>query len=423
VSVSCVIFALSLSLVNGLYSGSDVVTLTSSNFDRLVKDSDSVWVVEFFAPWCGHCKSLAPEYSKAAKALKGVVKVGAVNADDESSLGSQYNIKGFPTIKIFYGKKVEDFNGQRTSQGIIDAALKAVKSKVDAQAGGSSSGGGGSSGGSGKDAVIELTDSNFASTVLKSDEPWLVEFFAPWCGHCKQLAPEWEKAAAALKGKVKLGALDATVHSGKATEYGVRGYPTIKFFPAGKKGEPEEYDGGRTAEAIIAWASDKFEANIPPPELIQITDDDKLASSCKENSICILSVLPHILDCDAKCRNAYLDVLKRQSEKYKRQQWGWIWSQAGDYLELEESLDIGGFGYPAMAAVNLKKGKYSLFRGSFSDDGVGEFLRDLSYGRGSVAPLRGASLPSLTTVEPWDGKDGQPPVEEEFDLGDEKDEL
>jgi len=156
-------------LVNGLYSGSDVVTLTSSNFDRQVKESDAVWVVEFFAPWCGHCKSLAPEYSKAAKALKGVVKVGAVNADEESSLGSQYNIKGFPTIKIFYGKKVDDYNGQRTSQGIIEAALKAVKSKVDSQ----SAGGGG---GSNKD-VIELTDSNFASKVLQSDEPWLVEFF------------------------------------------------------------------------------------------------------------------------------------------------------------------------------------------------------------------------------------------------------
>jgi len=46
-----------------------------------------------------------------------------------------------------------------------------------------------------------------------------------------------------------------------------------------------------------------------------------------------------------------------------------------DYLKLEESLDIGGFGYPAMAAVNLKKGKYSLFRGSFADDGIAEFLR------------------------------------------------
>lgn len=49
----------------------------------------------------------------------------------------------------------------------------------------------------------------------------MVEFFAPWCGHCKNLAPHWEQAATELKGKVKLGALDATVHTVTAGRYGV----------------------------------------------------------------------------------------------------------------------------------------------------------------------------------------------------------
>ena len=67
-------------------------------------------------------------------------------------------------------------------------------------------GGGGSSGsGGGDDDVIELTDANFDKLVMKSDDMWLVEFFAPWCGHCKNLAPHWKSAASKLKGKVKLG--------------------------------------------------------------------------------------------------------------------------------------------------------------------------------------------------------------------------
>lgn len=67
-----VVLGVGISTAQALYSSnSDVISLTSGNFDRLVKDSDSVWLVEFFAPWCGHCKSLAPEYEKAAKALKG----------------------------------------------------------------------------------------------------------------------------------------------------------------------------------------------------------------------------------------------------------------------------------------------------------------------------------------------------------------
>lgn len=152
-------------------------------------------------------------------------------------------MKGFPTIKIFDGKNVEDYNGPRTARGLADAALKAVQKKIDAQIGGKSNSGGGGSGG----AVVELTDANFDKTVLKSDEPWLVEFYAPWCGHCKALEPEWKKAANELKGKVKVAALDATVHQIKASEYGVKGFPTIKFFPAGPKtsSSAEDYDGGR----------------------------------------------------------------------------------------------------------------------------------------------------------------------------------
>jgi len=58
------------SLATGLYTSTDdVVQLTSANFDQVMK-SDELWLIEFYAPWCGHCKSLAPEWKKAAKALK-----------------------------------------------------------------------------------------------------------------------------------------------------------------------------------------------------------------------------------------------------------------------------------------------------------------------------------------------------------------
>ena len=70
--------------------------------------------------------------------------------------------------------------------------------------------------------MIELTDSNFDSMVMNSEDMWLVEFFAPWCGHCKNLAPEWASAATQLKGKVKVAAVDATVHTVVAGRYGVR---------------------------------------------------------------------------------------------------------------------------------------------------------------------------------------------------------
>lgn len=417
---------------SSLYSsGSGVIDLTPSNFQKEVINSDEVWIVEFFAPWCGHCKNLVPEYQKAAKALKGVVKVGAVNADEHKSLGGQYGVRGFPTIKIFGldKKKPTDFQGQRTSQGIVDAALNTIKDKVSAQAGGKtgsggSSGGSSGSGGGGKaEDVVELTDGNFDKLVLQSDELWLVEFFAPWCGHCKNLAPHWQQAATELKGKFKLGALDATVHTIKAQHYGVQGYPTIKFF---NRGEMEEYNGGRTANDIIAWAMEKVSASVDPPEVHQVISQDTLEEACKEHPICIIAVLPHILDCQSKCRNQYLNDLRKLGDKFKQKLWGYVWVEAMAQPKLEEALDIGGFGYPALAAVNAKKMQYALLRGSFSYDGINEFLRDISYGRGRTAPVKGAELPKITKTDAWDGKDGELPVEEDIDLSDvdlDKDEL
>jgi protein disulfide-isomerase A6 len=72
-----------------MYEGSNskVVKLTAYNFNELVINSDDLWMVEFYAPWCGHCKNLEPHWDKAAKILKGIVKVGAVNMDEEKSLG------------------------------------------------------------------------------------------------------------------------------------------------------------------------------------------------------------------------------------------------------------------------------------------------------------------------------------------------
>ncbi|XP_074593237.1 pre-mRNA-splicing factor SYF1-like [Brevipalpus obovatus] len=77
--------------------------------------------------------------------------------------------------------------------------------------------------------------------------------------------------------------------------------------------------------------------------------------------------------------------------------------------DLESSLEVGGFGYPAMVALNVRKMKFSTLRGPFSLDGINEFLRDLSYGRGSSIPVRGAKLPKIVQLDPWDGKDGVAP--------------
>ena len=67
---------------------------------------------------CGHCQALVPEYKKAATALKGIVRLGAVNADEHKSLGGRYGVQGFPTLKVFGTNKnsPSDYRGQSVKQ-------------------------------------------------------------------------------------------------------------------------------------------------------------------------------------------------------------------------------------------------------------------------------------------------------------------
>jgi protein disulfide-isomerase A1 len=103
--------------------------------------------------------------------------------------------------------------------------------------------------------VLVLDSSNFQNTI-QENALIAVEFYAPWCGHCKSLAPEWEKAATALKGKVTIAKVDCTAEGSICEEHGVQGYPTLKLF---RNGEPSPLEVARKAEPIIAYLTAELE--------------------------------------------------------------------------------------------------------------------------------------------------------------------
>jgi len=119
-------------------------------------------------------------------------------------------------------------------------------------------------------SVLVLDGTNFDTTV-QANEYIMVEFYAPWCGHCKKLAPEYESAASALGDAVPFSKVDCTdqLNTALCGKYGVKGYPTIKWFAHGK---PTDYSGGRTSSELVKFAKQKS-----GPAFATIDSDAKLA--------------------------------------------------------------------------------------------------------------------------------------------------
>ncbi|KAI5807015.1 disulfide isomerase-like protein [Geopyxis carbonaria] len=231
-------------------TASNVITLTPKNFDDVIMKSGKPALVEFFAPWCGHCKKLAPVWEELADSYAGRkdhITIAKVDCDEHKSIGKRFGIQGFPTLKYFDGKGSDPIpyeSGRDTEsfQKFI-AEQAGVKAKVKKAL---------------PSNVVVLTDSNFAS-VVNGAKNVLVEFYAPWCGHCKSLAPIYETLARnfASEEDLIIAKFDADAANGKETamKMGITGFPTLKWFPKGST-EPTAYEGARNEAAFVKFLNE-----------------------------------------------------------------------------------------------------------------------------------------------------------------------
>ncbi|KAF5554003.1 disulfide-isomerase erp38 [Fusarium mexicanum] len=229
---------------------SAVIELLPSNFDDIVLKSGKPTLVEFFAPWCGHCKTLAPVWEDLANTYeyaKDKVQIAKVDADAQRELGKRFGIQGFPTLKFFDGKssKPQDYKSGRDLESLTNFIVEktGVKPKKKLEL---------------PSEVTYLNDATFPK-VIGGDKHVLVAFTAPWCGHCKSLAPTWEDLANTFVNEknVLIAKIDAEAPNSKAVaeEQGVKSYPTIKWFPAGSK-KAVAYESGRSEQAFVDWINE-----------------------------------------------------------------------------------------------------------------------------------------------------------------------
>ncbi|KAG6922231.1 protein disulfide isomerase family A member 4, partial [Chelydra serpentina] len=230
-----------------------VLVLNDVNFDTFIADKDTV-LLEFYAPWCGHCKQFAPEYEKIAKTLKEndpPIPVAKIDATAATAVAGRFEVSGYPTIKILKKGQTVDYDGSRTEDAIV-AKVKEVSDPNWTPP---------------PEATLVLTKDNFDEVVNDADII-LVEFYAPWCGHCKKLAPEYERAAQELSKRtppILLAKVDATAETDLAKKFDVSGYPTLKIF---RKGKPFDYNGPREKYGIVDYMIDQAG---PPSKQIQAT--------------------------------------------------------------------------------------------------------------------------------------------------------
>ncbi|CAO3620073.1 unnamed protein product [Cunninghamella blakesleeana] len=251
-------FSTSSSSSGGIIKDGNVYVLTGKNFNKVI-DGSRPALIEFYAPWCGHCKNLAPTYAELGDAFAHAddqVIIAKVDADEHRDLGQQFGVQGFPTIKWFPKgvinndkDQVEDYKSGRDLQSFA----KFIQEKTNIRARIKST----------KSDVVTLNTANFHSIIDDDSKGHLVEFYASWCGHCKSLAPTYEKVGTAFVNEPSctVAKIDADIERKIGTEYDISGFPTIKFFPAKKEGDekrpdPIPYDGARTEQGFIEFLNE-----------------------------------------------------------------------------------------------------------------------------------------------------------------------
>ena len=426
------------SIVNGESDGIVQTFSSIGAFQSTVIGSPSIWLIRFFdgsQPSSDDNGSFV--YEEVAAVLSGIVQVGAIDVSipQQREIADALNLKSFPKVFVLGEDKMNpvEHKGKMEPQELLQSAVSAIGQTVetrarkrwvvqDEQQQQQSGAGGGSSKQRQQQAnaggtVMELTERNFQRKVLNNPEVGGVAFIAPWCGHCKQLLPEWHEAARLLEGEAYLGVVDATVENGLATQYQVQGYPTIKIFPGGKNKKPSDaidYEGGRTKEDIVRAILKEVDTSGVPKEIPEFTGRESMKQCEGVNKICLLAALPPIHDSSADKRNQYRDILTKISKKYRGAAFQIQWFEGSSQPDLEDVLDFT-FGYPAVAAISLDKGVYSVMHASFTEKSISLFLTGITTGRQKTNPFRREPVISETTA--WDGKDA-PAIEEEFSLED-----
>ena len=244
-----------------------VTDLTVGSFHQHIGGQDH-FLVEFYAPWCGWCKKLVPTWTELGQVAHDAntnVRIGKFGATQESGsdITGPLGVKGFPTIMLFKANTKDSikFDKARTTDSFMSfiAEHTGVSLKTGAKPDPTTTPTIPETAATPPTVgVVKLNPDNFDAVVLDPTKDVFVKFFAPWCGHCVRMAPAWEELAKhpwVAETNVVIAELDASEHPSVGGRFGVRGFPTLKFFSKHDKSGGMVYQGGRDLPSLKAYVA------------------------------------------------------------------------------------------------------------------------------------------------------------------------
>lgn len=292
-----------------------------------------------------------PDWEKLDAAYKGSrsVLIADVDCEKDGGLCQKYGVRGYPTLKTFKkdSKKADDYNGAREF-----GALK------------------------------RFVEQNLAGPECSLEDK-------AGCTKDELKILEESEAMAPADRRAKIKEMEESIKEKKQES---------------KRLEQEAKTLSKTL-GLFKLGGQKAD------RVEQLLGDGEFREHC-EHRTCVLAFLPHILEGGAAARNQFLKTLGVVFKKAKADNHpvGFMWLQGGDQFELEEKMALQ-FGFPAVIAINLKKERFGVHRGTFDQDSLSGFLSSMMLGRVPLQPI-----PKGTTwvkSDPWDGKDGEVPQEDE----------
>ncbi|GAM17426.1 hypothetical protein SAMD00019534_006010, partial [Acytostelium subglobosum LB1] len=365
--------------------GSSVHNLNANNFDSMVNGDDHNWLVEFYAPWCGHCKSLKPEYEKAATNLKGITKFAAVNCDEDANkdlCGRVHEIKGFPTIKFFpskanaKGQKVaEEYQSGRSAKDFISFMTGRLPTYVEKLT---------------EQSIDKFITSNkHAKAVLFTDKAKTSNLY-------KALSIDFHHSLPL--GEIRTSSQEVL------DKFKVKSMPTLVLFKSDSEDSAVQYDGKLDHDSITAFLQPFENVEAKPKRQQQKGGKDSKQQKPKEKEVPVEPALDHAVliesqeQFDKYCANGLCSVSlfdfqneddKESNERYIEMLNKIAKKQAGRvkivYMDgsiqanFIQAFDLSGL--PNTFVININKMAYTPYLGSYTEEAIDDFLGNVLVGK------------------------------------------